>query len=152
MMSPEALGTALRKLATPRILCYGDSLTAGYTARTQYDKSFAPWAPLLADAFGAGVADHQVRFLRGSHRAQRPTLPPVPSAHGPLGADFYQCPYIPHDWDDEKGVAAWVSGEAGSGSWGATVAGSTPHPGRDEDWRPWRKPERPFGKQLPLGW
>ena len=61
-------------------------------------------------------------------------------------------PGRPHSHLAEKGVAAWVSGEAGSGSWGATVAGSTPHPGRDEDWRPWRKPERPFGKQLPLGW
>ena len=61
-------------------------------------------------------------------------------------------PGRPHSHFAEKGVAAWVSGEAGSGSWGATVAGSTPHPGRDEDWRPWRKPERPFGKQLPLGW
>ena len=34
----------------PRLLCYGDSLTAGYIALTKYNDSFAPWGPHLADA------------------------------------------------------------------------------------------------------
>ena len=41
----------------PRVLCFGDSLTAGYTALTKYNRSFAPWAPHLADALGIAV-DH----------------------------------------------------------------------------------------------
>ena len=39
----------------PRVLCYGDSLTAGYTALTKYTGAFAPWAPHLADALGITV-------------------------------------------------------------------------------------------------
>ena len=42
---------------TPRVLCYGDSLTAGFTAMTKYTGAFCPWAPHLADALGVAV-DH----------------------------------------------------------------------------------------------
>lgn len=41
----------------PVVLCYGDSLTAGYTALTKYSGTFSPWAPLLSDALGVAV-DH----------------------------------------------------------------------------------------------
>ena len=41
----------------PRVLCYGDSLTAGLTALTKYTGSFAPWGPQLADGLGVRV-DH----------------------------------------------------------------------------------------------
>ena len=43
--------------APPRLLCYGDSLTAGYTALTKYTGVYAPWATQLADALGVAV-DH----------------------------------------------------------------------------------------------
>ena len=43
--------------ARPRLLCYGDSLTAGYTSMTKYTGTFVPWAPQLADALGV-IADH----------------------------------------------------------------------------------------------
>ena len=38
--------------ADARVLCYGDSLTAGYTALTQYTGEYAPWATHLGDALG----------------------------------------------------------------------------------------------------
>ena len=38
-----------------RILCYGDSLTAGYTAASPYTGEYAPWAPHLAIALGVSV-------------------------------------------------------------------------------------------------
>ena len=38
-----------------RILCYGDSLTAGYTAASPYTREYAPWAPHLAIALGVSV-------------------------------------------------------------------------------------------------
>lgn len=41
----------------PRVLCYGDSLTAGYTALTMYTGAYTPWATHLADALGVAV-DH----------------------------------------------------------------------------------------------
>ena len=64
----EALRAALQQSCTtaraapshrraPRVLCYGDSLTAGYTALTQYTGALCPWAPLLADALGVAI-DH----------------------------------------------------------------------------------------------
>ena len=40
-----------------RVLCYGDSLTAGYTALTKYTGEYAPWATHLGDALGLPV-DH----------------------------------------------------------------------------------------------
>ena len=40
-----------------RVLCYGDSLTAGYTALTKYTGEYAPWATHLGDALGVAV-DH----------------------------------------------------------------------------------------------
>ena len=42
----------------PRVLCYGDSLTAGFTARTQYTGVFSPWAPHVADALSVPVIHH----------------------------------------------------------------------------------------------
>ena len=38
-----------------RILCYGDSLTAGYTAASPYTGEYVPWAPHLAIALGVSV-------------------------------------------------------------------------------------------------
>ena len=38
-----------------RVLCYGDSLTAGYTALTKYTGEYAPWATHLGDALGLTV-------------------------------------------------------------------------------------------------
>ena len=43
--------------AAVRVLCYGDSLTAGYTALTKYTGEYAPWATHLGDALGLPV-DH----------------------------------------------------------------------------------------------
>ena len=40
-----------------RILCYGDSLTAGYTMVSPYTRVYAPWAPLVAAALGVPI-DH----------------------------------------------------------------------------------------------
>ena len=40
---------------TPCVLCYGDSLTAGYTALTKYTGEYAPWATHLGDALGLTV-------------------------------------------------------------------------------------------------
>lgn len=39
----------------PRILCYGDSLTAGYTVVSPYTREYEPWAPHLAIALGVSV-------------------------------------------------------------------------------------------------
>ena len=50
-MQPTISGTAVR------VLCYGDSLTAGYTALTKYTGEYAPWATHLGDALGLPV-DH----------------------------------------------------------------------------------------------
>ena len=47
--------TATRR--PPRVLCYGDSLTAGLNALTSHTGAFSPWAPQLADALGVAV-DH----------------------------------------------------------------------------------------------
>ena len=47
----EPIGTS----ADARVLCYGDSLTAGYTALTQYTGEYAPWATHLGDALGLTV-------------------------------------------------------------------------------------------------
>uniref|UniRef100_A0A7S2JGA1 SGNH hydrolase-type esterase domain-containing protein n=1 Tax=Haptolina brevifila TaxID=156173 RepID=A0A7S2JGA1_9EUKA len=38
--------------AKRRILCYGDSLTAGYITESPYTRKYAPWAPVLAEAVG----------------------------------------------------------------------------------------------------
>lgn len=35
-----------------RLLCYGDSLTAGYIAESPYTQQFAPWAPVLEQELG----------------------------------------------------------------------------------------------------
>ena len=40
-----------------RILCYGDSLTAGYTTLSPYTGEYAPWAPQLSKVLGVPV-DH----------------------------------------------------------------------------------------------
>jgi len=47
----EGAGATLVPVASARatILCYGDSLTAGFT--TPFDE-FEPWAPILADRLG----------------------------------------------------------------------------------------------------
>ena len=50
-MQPATSGAAVR------VLCYGDSLTAGYTALTKYTGEYAPWATHLGDALGLPV-DH----------------------------------------------------------------------------------------------
>ena len=57
MQEGEQSSTNAHPRRPPRILCYGDSLTAGYTALTKYTGAFAPWAPHLADALGCTV-DH----------------------------------------------------------------------------------------------
>jgi len=38
-----------------RLLCYGDSLTAGYTVVSPYTHEYEPWAPHLATALGVSV-------------------------------------------------------------------------------------------------
>jgi lysophospholipase L1-like esterase len=39
------------------VLCYGDSLTAGYVTESPYTHEYKPWAPLVAEALGVRV-DH----------------------------------------------------------------------------------------------
>ena len=63
-MQPPTSGAAVRVSMQPatssgavRVLCYGDSLTAGYTALTKYTGEYAPWATHLGDALGLPV-DH----------------------------------------------------------------------------------------------
>lgn len=41
----------------PRVLCYGDSLTAGFLTHSPFTHEYAPWAPVLADAIGV-PCDH----------------------------------------------------------------------------------------------
>ena len=41
-----------------RVLCYGDSLTAGFTIESAYMGTYAPWAPTLAEALGGVPCDH----------------------------------------------------------------------------------------------
>lgn len=40
---------------TARVLCYGDSLIAGYTMASPHTQEYAPWAPLLAEKLGVPV-------------------------------------------------------------------------------------------------
>ena len=54
---PATSALAAAPARQPRVLCYGDSLTAGYTALTKYTGTYSPWAPYLADAVGVSV-DH----------------------------------------------------------------------------------------------
>eukprot|EP00957_Ditylum_brightwellii_P051192 3880992-Ditylum_brightwellii.AAC.1 len=35
-----------------RVLCYGDSLTAGYITVSPYTQKYAPWAPVLEEIIG----------------------------------------------------------------------------------------------------
>ena len=54
--SPEELAAVIRGGGEgPRLLCYGDSLTAGYTMLTPYTREYEPWAPHLAKALGLQV-------------------------------------------------------------------------------------------------
>ena len=50
--SRGGIGGDLGARATPRILAYGDSLTAGYLMRSPMSDEYAPWAPVLEEALG----------------------------------------------------------------------------------------------------
>eukprot|EP00565_Helicotheca_tamesis_P008380 CAMPEP_0185741632 /NCGR_PEP_ID=MMETSP1171-20130828/39062_1 /TAXON_ID=374046 /ORGANISM="Helicotheca tamensis, Strain CCMP826" /LENGTH=231 /DNA_ID=CAMNT_0028413613 /DNA_START=154 /DNA_END=849 /DNA_ORIENTATION=+ len=50
----ESNSSSLPSLAEtkPRVLCYGDSLTAGFITVSPYTQKYAPWAPVLEETLG----------------------------------------------------------------------------------------------------
>ena len=50
-----------------RILCYGDSLTAGFTIVSPYTQEYTPWAPVLEQGERCAVRGERVSVMGGTN-------------------------------------------------------------------------------------